>query len=317
VPQDAYGEVFPFEGDQEAGDAAWRLMAKAYGDGIVNDVDGTSFKIASKSGSDRSFVMNLGELRVQGINFHELDPTIGFTPAAPSATKFRIDRINAVYDPDDESINIVLDQGAEAASAGAATPPALVRDPDDTWALPLWTVRSASTGTASGFVYTDCRQWLGATYLVANAGALDPDAPIGSTALNIANMHRYSRQLVVSTPTWVDLDAVVWTPVPSISPRVAFGIVPQYAKVGGFVVLKGAWANAASAPFNSGGSYGLGQLPVGFRPLETVSLITDHGFSSTAIALRVTIAPDGTMLAEPHGTTTIIQAGNIRFPAEA
>jgi hypothetical protein len=296
MAEPSYGKVFPFEADQEAGDAEWRLMAKAYGDGIVNDLDGLSFSIQSKSGSDRSFVVQLGEYRIQGINFTHLEDTVTLTPSAPSGSNKRADRVIAKYDLGAKTVTVELDSsGAE--SAGTPVPPSLVRNPLDDWSAPLWIV-SGAAGPATGLTFTDQRSWSGGVpSLVVNAAALDPNAPIGARALALDTKHEWNRERVGSAAAWVDLDGPGFRAIGLPSTRVPSGQAPQYGRLrSGLVCLRGGYAQADGSNFVAGTTYSLGSLVAGYRPGQPMNFVADYAYTTPrAQHMRISIQVDGTI----------------------
>lgn len=332
MAEPSYGQVFPFDGDQEAGDAEWRKMAKAYGDGIVNDLDGLAFGIASKSGSDRSFVVTLGDYRIQGINFTPLEDTVTLTPSAPSGTNKRADLVIARYDFGGQTVTVELDSSGTE-SAGVPTPPALDRDPDDDWTCPLWQVTGAA-GPATGLTFLDLRNWASTVpILAASAAALDPDAFIGSRAIALDTRHEWMRMRVGSAAAWVDLDAPSWTNINLPGSVGVSGQAPAYGKVHGVVFLRGGYVRIPGANFvagggSSGAGYSLGQLPAGFRPAQPMAFTVDYGYTTArAQHVRVSVSSDGTMIAvvqvpDVGGSSPVVNGvsafriDGISFPAE-
>lgn len=304
MPQPASAKTYPFEtgSGQEAGNAEWRRLGSAFGDGIVNDVAGDAFHCVA-SGSDRTITVNLNELRERGIHYQGVDPTKTVALSTPTAGYTRADRIVAHYDPSDKSIDIVVHEGAEV-NTGSPSPPALHRNSGGTWDLTLWRF-TGGTGAASTLTKVDERQWLGWEGFVANSAALSDVAPIGSRFRAIDTDHDWLRKLVSGTPTWVDLNAPVWQAIGLPSSVVPSGQAPQVARINGLTVLRGGYAKADSSTFvaggGTGGSYSLGTLPAGYRPAQSMSFTVDYAYTTArAQHVRVTITSGGVMTATIH-----------------
>lgn len=328
MAQPAYGKSYPFEAGsgQEAGNAEWRHYGAALGDGIINDVAGGAFN-AVASASDRTIVVDLDELRVRGIEFEGVDATETITLAAPTSGYTRVDRIVAHYDPSDKSVIITQHNGAEV-NVGTPLPPALHRNSGGTWDLPLWRFTGGG-GAASTLTKVDERSWIGWMGAAANSAALPDVAPIGSRFRAIDTSHDWVRQLVTTTPTWVDRDGTSWQNIGLPSSVVPSGQTPQVTKVGGLVVLRGGIAKQDGTNFEAGGgtggSYSLGTLPAGLRPGTIMAFDVDYAYTTNrAQHVRVTITTAGVMTATvqvpsvtgtPNGTSAFRLDG-ISFPAE-
>lgn len=325
MAEPSYGKVYPFEGDQEAGDAEWRHMGAAYGDGIVNDLTGDSFAIASKSGSDRSFVVTLGEMRIQGINFEPLEPTVTLTPAAPGGGLKRADRVIAKFDLGAKTVTVELDAtGSE--TSGTPAPPALVRNPIDDWSVPLWIV-SGGTGTATSLTFSDERMWASPVPMaVTSAAVLDEltDLPIGTCIYAMDTKHEYRRTRVGGAVVWWDLDKPTWLTINLPSDKIgSAGNEPQYAKVRGAVYMRGTATRSSSVDLNlfksgggTGGVYDMGSVPALFRPGRTVTWSADRASNSTAIAVTLIVRPTGEIQARVQGDTSAIAYGGGAYIAE-
>lgn len=325
MAEPAYGKVYPFEGDQQAGDAEWRHMQAAMGDGIVNDTTGDSFGIASKSGSDRSFVVTLGECRIQGINFEPVDDTITLTPSAPSVGLKRADRVIAKFDLGAKTVTVELDSSGSAVS-GTPSPPALVRNRVDDWTLPLWIV-SGSTGPATSLTFSDERMWApGSPLAVTTAAVLSEltDLPIGTCVYAMDTKHEYRRTRVGLAVVWWDLDLPNWQNIALPSDKIASsGSEPQYAKVRGVVYMRGTAGRAATSEggvFKSGGGtggvYSMGSVPPGFIPGRVVTWSADRASNATAIAVTMIVRETGLITARVQGDTTAIAYGGGAYVAE-
>lgn len=319
MTQPAYGKVYPFEGDEQAGDAEYRHMGTAYGDGIVNDTLGTAFAVAP-SGSDRTIVVTLAELRVRGIHFEGLTPfTTTITLSAPSAGFTRVDRIVAHYDPTDESISIVKIEGS-AVNTGVPAAPALTRASGGVWEIPLWRF-TGGTGAASTLAKIDDRCWIAERGLVANQGALSTVAPIGTEMRAIDTGIRYLRKVVSGTPTWVDQDTPTWVAFSKAGPLTDGGTAPFYTKVGGRVQLRGSLARTSGADLmaaGAGSDVALGTVPAGFLPSSTRNFAAA---TSNGPAVRVSIDGSGNVVLNRGGSdqpaVTILYLDSISYIAEA
>lgn len=324
MTQPGYGKVYPFEGSNQAGDAEWRKLAGAWGDGIVNDGTGLAFN-AVPSATDRTIVVQIHELRMRGIDLEEIpvsgaDPTTTITLSSPSAGNTRCDRIVARYDPSVPSISVIPVEGSPV-STGVAQPAALLRNPGGTWDLALWQFTGGNV-VASQLVKLDERTWVGAFYVVPTSAALldqHANAAIGSHAITLDNQHEWLRRLVASTPTWVDLDAPGYLAFPLIDTTALIPWDPAYpllyGKERGWVNLTGAVKRSSGNLIQSGNAdVLLGTLPVGCRPG------TQCGFSvmseGGAQPVRCLVQPSGKVYLASDGINVQGAAlDNVRFYA--
>lgn len=326
MTQGSYGKVYPFEGSNQAGDAEWRKLRGADGDGIINDVTGLAF-YATPSATDRTISVRIHELRMRGIDLEEIpvsgsDPTVTITLSSPSAGQTRCDRIIAQYDPSVPSINIVKNEGSPV-STGIPAPAALARNAGGVWDMALWQFTGANV-VASQLVKLDERTWVGPSYMVPSSAALldqHATAAIGSRAYTLDTGHDWVRKMVASTPTWVDLDAPNYTPFPLaggagtlVAWDSAYPLI--YGKERGWVNLSGAVrrGNGSALISSAGGDVLLGTLPVGFRPG------TQCGFSvmseGAAQPVRCVVQPTGNVYLGGDGIAVQGAAlDNVRFYA--
>lgn len=295
MTQPAYGKTYPFDGSQEAGDAEWRHLAAAFGDGVVNDVDGTAFKMAA-SASSRVVTVTLGFCRVQGIIFEPVDATLDVTLDDLTAGHLRCDRIVARYDPTGKSISVIPIIGSDV-TTGTPAVPALTRAPGGTWDLPLAHF-AGGNGAASTLVKTDDRSWIGADGVVANAAALDPDAPIGTTMLALDTGALWRAVLVGTTPTWVDQDTPTWVDFPlagTAGTLSAFDTAPLYSKVRQKVKLRGTVQRTTGNLLDTTSTVNaiIGTLPVGCRPASIRRFQVPCFGGGIALSNRLAVAANG------------------------
>lgn len=332
MTQPAYAKIYPFVGSNEAGNAEWRKLAGAWGDGIVNDGTGLSF-MATPSATDRSIVVQIHELRMRGIHFEEIqsggiDPTTSFTLSSPPTGQTRCDRIVARYDPSTPSISIIPVEGAPVAS-GTPQPAALLRNIGGTWDLALWQFTGGNV-VASQLVKLDERTWIGPWYLVPTAAALTDQhagAAIGSHAYTINDGHRWQRKMVSNTPTWVDEDDPGFLPFAlagGVGSLVAFDTAPLYGKLGGLVKMRGTVQRGAVGGVNpplltpsTSVDPILGTLPVGFRP-NSIRRFPVVAFGGTTRIAGAKVGSDGTVSIYADGNQTIgaVALDSIEFFAE-
>jgi hypothetical protein len=321
------GKSYPFDpgSGQQAGNAEYRHMGAAYGDGIVNDVAGNAFA-ASASASSRVITVNLNELRLRGIHFEKVDDTVDITLSTPSSGYTRADRIVAHYDPADKSVAIVKHEGA-AVNSGTPAPPALHRNAGGTWDLPLWRF-TGGTGAASTLTKLDERTWIGWQGFAANKDCLPDVAPVGSQFLAIDTGHRWRRMFVSGSPAWVDADAPTIANISLPSSVAASGVAPGVALLNGVIYGRGSWVRSPAGLFVVGGGgadnlYSLGNLPSWAWPSVGRSFIVGrlNDAGSGGITVRIDITTGGVISAAVSGPAgasgfSRIRADNIVYPVE-
>lgn len=323
MTQDAYGKVYPFVGSNQAGNAEWRKLASAWGDGIINDTTGLAFN-AVPSVTDRTIVVQIHELRMRGIDLEEIpvsgaDPTTTITLTSPPTGDTRCDRIVARYDPSVPSINVMKVEGSPV-SSGVAQPAALLRNAGGTWDFALWQF-SGGNVVANQLVKLDERTWVGAWFLVPTKAALDDQhagAAIGAHAYTMDTSHHWLRRLVAGTPTWVDEDDPGFTafPVDTGLGGLAGGAQPLYGKANGRTKCRGIVVRTSGANLVTAGSTTLlGTLPVGFRP-NSSRWFTLPSASGSGGIVSVNVGSDGKVTARGDATVLSLALDPIDFFAE-
>lgn len=281
MTQPAYGKVYPFVGSNQAGDAEWRKLAGAWGDGLINDPTGLAFN-AVPSVTDRTIVVTIHELRMRGIDLEAIpvsgaDPTTTITLSSPATGNTRCDRIVARYDPSVPSISVIGVEGSPV-TTGTPAPAALQRNAGGVWDMALWQFTGGNV-VASALAALDERTWVGAWFLVPKSSALTDQhagAPVGMHALCLDTGHHWIRKSISGTATWVDEDDPAFTAMPlagASGTLVAVDTAPMYGRINGLVRLRGSVKRSNGNPLISSayatdGSQDvvLATLPTGFRP---------------------------------------------------
>jgi hypothetical protein len=126
-----YGIARPVPGAGGMTDADWREFGSGLGDGIVNSTNpggSSDFQVALSPG-DRTVTLNLGQIRIRGVQFRPTptNATTTFTLPDIATGQTRSDRIVARYNPaaaDTDKITFIqLNGTAVAAGAAVAGPP--------------------------------------------------------------------------------------------------------------------------------------------------------------------------------------------------
>lgn len=330
MTQPAYGKVYPFVGANQAGNAEWRKLAGAFGDGIINDPTGLAFN-AVPSGSDRTIVVTIHELRMRGIDLEEIpvsgvDPTTTITLTSPAAGNTRCDRIIARYDPTDPSITIMKVEGSPV-TTGVPAPAALTRSAGGTWDMALWQFTGGNV-VASALTKLDERSWIGAWIMVKQAATLTDEhagAPVGMHALALDTGHHWTRKSVSGTATWVDEDDPAWAALPlagGSGTLLAYDTAPLYGKTSGQVQLRGTVKRGGALPlisstYDTDGTQDpvLATLPSGNRPSSTRRFLLPE-LGGTGFA-RAKVGSDGTVALYSDGVSiTAVALDAISFYAE-
>jgi hypothetical protein len=326
----AYGRCYPYEApavgedDQRAFANEWRHIGAAWGDGIVNATNpgGSSDFSLAPSTSDRTVVLNLGEIRVRGIHFEPTQGSLTLTIPAVAAGSTRADRLLARLDPAAKQITFYIKSGT-AVTSGSPVAPGVTRVTGGVWELVLWRIEGGNVA-ANALTYTDNRVWLAQTVHVNSAPGVNPNLNLGLTdgsrAFHLPTREEWVQTYPAGVATWTNIDRPVWRDITlagsgALSTQGA--VPPQYSKVRGWVELQGGIRRTNSNPLATAGQDAvLGTLPDGFRPGASKNWWVATSVAGTASGGRVNIGADGVIHFVPPADTTWASLDGVRFYAE-
>lgn len=311
----SYGKCYPFDAGsgQQAGSAEWRVLASAWGDGIVGDNrntvayggDGSSSFQLAVNASDRIVTLTkLGAYRLRGIMFEPTQDSLvlGALPA-PAAGQQQSHLVMARLTPANKQITFEIKSGT--ATTGTPSRPGLTRASGGVWEDPIWRL-DGGNGAGSTLTRSEYRRWVApGGYMLWDAAALDTlteSAPMGSRA-QIIGGDEYLLRSSSGDIAWVNLTNPDWKTLSTESgingttqQRLRLGRVECQGQA---IKATGSWGP---------GTYTLGTLPTTLWPkdgqrgnascvasLSTGGLTAVNAWVNTSGQIRFTV-PAGTTL---------------------
>jgi hypothetical protein len=281
-----YGIARPVPGAGGMTDADWREFGSGLSDGIVNSTNpgGSSDFQVALSAADRTITLNLGQIRIRGVQFRPTPTTATVTFTLPAITtgQTRSDRIVARYDPaaaDTDKITFIQVNG----TAVAANPvrPSITRIAGGTWDVPLHLFTGGNV-TSDTLTHEDHRIFV-TSHLhgltpPGNNTALNSGFPDGTQYFNYPTGETYVQTYPGGVATWTNLDDPPWTDL-----NIGGGIVtpageprPAYRVRRGQVELQGHGVRANGVPW---GPYTtLQEILIGTLPASLVPSVPHHWF---------------------------------------
>jgi hypothetical protein len=176
-----YGIARPVPGAGGMTDADWREFGSGLGDGIVNSTNpggSSDFQVALSPG-DRTVTLNLGQIRIRGVQFRPTptNATTTFTLPDIATGQTRSDRIVARYNPaaaDTDKITFIQLNGTAVAAGAAVARPAITRIAGGTWDVPLHLFTGGNV-TSDTLDHEDHR-----IFVTSHLHALTPPEPSGA-----------------------------------------------------------------------------------------------------------------------------------------
>jgi hypothetical protein len=276
-----YGIARPVPGAGGMTDADWREFGSGLGDGIVNSTNpggSSDFQVALSPG-DRTVTLNLGQIRIRGVQFRPTptNATTTFTLPDIATGQTRSDRIVARYNPaaaDTDKITFIQLNGTAVAAGAAVARPAITRVAGGTWDVPLHLFTGGNV-TSDTLDHEDHRIFvtshLHCLVPPGNNTALNSGFPDGTQVFHYPSGETYVQTYPGGVATWTNLDDPPWTDL-----NIGGGIVtptgeprPAYRVRRGQVELQGHGLRAAGAvwgPYTSLSEILIGTLPASLAP---------------------------------------------------
>src|SRR5215210_1112142 len=323
-----YGNSYPLPGAGGMTDANWRNIASAWGDGLVNSVNpgGSSDFSVTPSTSTRTVTLNLGQIRIRGVQFEQTQATLALSiPDIVTAGNIRSDRIVARYDPAAAVADRIVFQfraGTEVAATATPPRPGLTRVAAGAWEIPLWLITGGNVA-ANALEYEDHRVWVGNRLHVNSEPGpntqLNQGYPDGTQAFHLPRRETWVQTYPGGVATWTNVDRPDWRDITlaGSGALAAQGTTPAYCRVRGEVRLRGAVRRTAGTALVAAGAVAdLGTLPVGYRPGATEDWGVGTTFTGGAHGARVYIGTDGVIHVTAPADTGWVSLSGVRFYAE-
>jgi hypothetical protein len=284
-----YGIARPVPGAGGMTDADWREFGSGLGDGIVNSTNpggSSDFQVALSPG-DRTVTLNLGQIRIRGVQFRPTptNATTTFTLPDIASGQTRSDRIVARYNPaaaDTDKITFIQLNGTAVAAGAAVARPAITRAAGGTWDVPLHLFTGGNV-TSDTLDHEDHRIFvtshLHALTPPGNNTALNSGFPDGTQVFHYPSGETYVQTYPGGVATWTNLDDPPWTDL-----NIGGGIVtptgeprPAYRVRRGQVELQGHGLRAAGAVWGPYAS--LSEILIGTLPASLAPSVPHHWFA--------------------------------------
>jgi hypothetical protein len=303
-----YGIARPVPGAGGMTDADWRELGSGLGDGIVNSTSpgGSSDFSAAPSSSGRTIVLNLGQIRIRGVQFRPTptNATVTLTLPAVAEGSTRTDRIIARYDPaaaDTDKITFLVLSGTAAAS-GTPNRPVITRVAGGVWDVPLHAYTGGNV-TTDALTHEDHRIWVTSHLhgLMPPGGntTLNQGFPDGTQYFDLPTNETWVQTYPGGVATWTNVDNPEWTDL-NLGTALKKGLrAPQWRIVRGYLDMWGE-AGPTAGPWvggTTGGNKGLGVLPaavaarIGFN--RRFPIVLTGATDSRYLAVRAVIDDGG------------------------
>lgn len=240
-------------------DADWREFGSGLGDGIVNSTSpgGSSDFAVALSSSDRSLVLNLGQIRIRGVQFRPTpsNATVSFTLPDVASGSTRSDRIVARYDPAAADVDKIVMRTitGTAVTSGTPTRPGITRVAGGIWEVPLHLFTGGAV-TSDTLTHEDHR-----VFVTSHLHGLTP--PGGNTTLNqgfpdgtqyfdLPTGMTWVQTYPAGVATWGNVDDPDWSNLNIGGGMVAGTSTPQYRVKRGELQMRG---NGRRLPASNGG----------------------------------------------------------------
>lgn len=275
-------------------DADWREFGSGLGDGIVNSTNpggSSDFQVALSAG-DRSVVLNLGQIRIRGVQFRPTptNATVTFTLPTVAAGFTRSDRIVARYNPaaaDVDKITFIQLNGTAVATGSPVTRPAITRVAGGTWDIPLHLFTGTNV-TSDSLDREDHRLFV-TSHLhgltpPGNNTALNSGYPDGTQYYNSTTGETYVQTYPAGIATWSNIDDPPWEALNIGGGIVAGASTPQYRVRRGHLEMRGHGVRAAGGVWGSSTTLAAANILVGTLPDSVVPGVEHSWFARVSSA---------------------------------
>jgi hypothetical protein len=323
-----YGIARPVPGAGGMTDADWREFGSGLSDGIVNSTSpgGSSDFQVALSAADRTITLNLGQIRIRGVQFRPTPTTATVTFTLPAITtgQTRSDRIVARYDPaaaDTDKITFIQLNGTAVAANPAR--PSITRIGGGIWDIPLHLFTGGNV-TSDTLTHEDHRIFV-TSHLhgltpPGNNTALNSGFPDGTQYFNYPTGETYVQTYPGGVATWTNLDDPPWNDLDigggmTAGPRT--GQRPQYRVVRGRVEFRGEGTLTGGTRWGPG-DWNVGRLPTSLWPKQQRANFVVPVIGTNNLGCLVWINVDGYVRLRVPAADSVqaVFYDPITFPAE-
>jgi hypothetical protein len=204
-------------------------------------------------------------------------------------------------------VGLKYDPALEAAAGGPLSIMAAVKGSfapsGGTAYAALYEVTRGPAQVLSAATVVDQRTWAAASYY-GSPGADSLLYPVGarlvlSTGEEMIRVPKVVGGVITGTK-WRGLNTPDWQPLPTAGGLVAYQTDPEYARVGGEVILRGGVQRSNGADLAAGNAtVTIGVLPVGNRPSGVVRIAAAVSFAGASDGGRLTAESNGQLSFSP------------------